>query len=113
MSNQPPRTTQYSAPSTQHSAKRKLPRPFALPWGAGQVVEEASMTAHADGHGWVPTIQLLVYDDGSETLRFCYYDERGRFGRGPMLLRPEDLAPLRAALADAPRIRALLRQLVR
>jgi hypothetical protein len=69
------------------------------------------MTAHADGHGWVPTIQLLVYDDGGETLRFCYYDERGRFGRGPMLLRPEDLAPLRAALADAPRIRALLRVL--
>jgi hypothetical protein len=56
-------------------------------------------------------VQLLVYADGGETLRFCYYDEQGHFGRGPMLLRPEDVAPLRAALAEAPRIRALLRQL--
>ena len=91
--------------------KRRVPRPFSLPWGAGEVVEEASIPARVDGHGWEPTVQLLAYDDGGETLRFCYYDEQGRFGRGPMLLRPEDLAPLRAALAEAPRIRALLRQL--
>ena len=53
-------------------------------------------------------MQLLVYEDGAEALRVGYYDERGRFGRGPMLLRPEDLIALRAALADAPRIKALL-----
>ena len=88
--------------------KRRLPRPFNLPWGAGEIVEEAAFAAHAGEHGWEPTIQLLVYADGSETLRFCYYDERGRFGRGPMLLRPEDLPALRDALAEAPRIRALL-----
>jgi hypothetical protein len=91
--------------------KRRLPRPFALPWGAGEVVEQVSIPARAEGHGWEPTVQLLVYSDGGETLRFCYYDEQGRFGRGPMLLRPEDLAPLRAALASAPRIQALLRQI--
>ena len=91
--------------------KRRLPRRFALPWGAGEVVEEASIPARADGHGWEPTVQLLVYEDGGESLRFCYYDEQGRFGRGPMLLRPEDVAPLRAALAGAPRIHALLRRL--
>lgn len=91
--------------------KRPLPRPFAFPWGAGEVVEEASVPARAAGHGWEPTVQLLVYTEGGETLRFCYYDEQGRFGRGPMLLRPEDVTPLRAALAAAPRIRALLREL--
>lgn len=91
--------------------KRKVPRPFTLPWGAGEVVEEVSIPARAEGHGWEPTVQLLAYAEGGETLRFCYYDEHGRFGRGPMLLRPEDVAPLRAALADAPRIRALFRQL--
>ena len=48
---------------------RKLPRSFALPWGQGQVVEEVSvMRPH-----WEPTIQLLRYEDGEETLRFCYY----------------------------------------
>jgi hypothetical protein len=91
--------------------KRPLPRPFAFPWGAGEVVEEISIPAHAEGHGWEPTVQLLVYAEGGETLRFCYYDAQGRFGRGPMLLRPQDLAPLRAALEGAPRIRALLREL--
>jgi hypothetical protein len=91
--------------------KRRLPRPFAFPWGAGEIVEEASIPAHADGHGWEPTVQLLLYAEGGESLRFCYYDERGRFGRGPMLLRPEDVEPLRAALDHAPRIRALLHEL--
>ena len=91
--------------------KRPLPRPFALPWGSGEVVEEVSVPAAAEGHGWEPTVQLLAYADGGETLRFCYYDARGRFGRGPMLLRPEDVEPLRTALAGAPRIRALLRAL--
>ena len=92
--------------------KRRLPRPFNLPWGAGEIVEEAAIAARAGEHGWEPTIQLLVYEDGTETLRFCYYDDRGRFGRGPMLLRPEDLAGLRDALAEAPRIAALLKRLL-
>jgi hypothetical protein len=92
--------------------QRPLPRPFAFPWGSGEVVEEASVPATAEAHAWEPTIQLLAYAEGGETLRFCYYDARGRFGRGPMLLRPEDVEPLRAALAGAPRIRALLRELV-
>ena len=91
--------------------KRPVPRPFALPWGAGEVVEEVVIPASADGHGWEPTIQLLAYADGGECLRFCYYDDHGRFGRGPMLLRPEDITDLRAALAETPRIRALLRAL--
>jgi hypothetical protein len=91
--------------------RRRVPRPFALPWRVGEVVEEVSIPVDADGHGWEPTVQLLAYAEGGESLRFCYYDQQGRFGRGPMLLRPEDVAPLRAALAGAPRIRALLRQL--
>jgi hypothetical protein len=74
-------------------------------------VEEAAITVGVEAHAWEPTVQLLQYDNGAEALRFCYYDERGRFGRGPMLLRPEDVDALRAALAAAPRIQALLRQL--
>ncbi len=92
--------------------RRPLPRPFSLPWGTGLIVEEVSLVARAGEHSWQPTVQLLAYEGGGEALRFCYYDERGRFGRGPMLLRPADLAALRAALVDAPRIKALLSELV-
>ena len=92
--------------------KRALRRPFALPWGAGEVVEEVAIRADADGHSRRPSIQLLAYGHAGACRRCCYYDDRGRFGRGPMLLRPDDITDLRAALADAPRIRALLRALV-
>ena len=69
---------------------RKLPRSFELPWGQGQVVEEVSvMRPH-----WEPTIQLLRYEDGEETLRFCYY-HGARFGRGPMIVSGEDLKELK------------------
>ena len=86
---------------------RKLPRSFALPWGQGQVVEEVSvMRPH-----WEPTIQLLRYEDGEETLRFCYY-HGARFGRGPMIVSGEDLKELKAQARDsAPRIFQLLEDL--
>ena len=86
---------------------RKLPRSFELPWGQGQVVEEVSvMRPH-----WEPTIQLLRYEDGEETLRFCYY-HGARFGRGPMIVSGEDLKELKALARDsAPRIFQLLEDL--
>lgn len=59
---------------------------------------------------WEPTIQLMEYDSGEQSLRFCYYSE-GRFGRGPMMLREEDLDALAAALERAPRIRSMLRRM--
>ena len=30
--------------------RRRLPRPFNLPWGTGQIVEEASLVARAGEH---------------------------------------------------------------
>ena len=59
------------------SPERRLPRPFKLPWGKGQVVEEVSVVHEH----WVPTIQLLEYDDGSLNVRFCVYSAQGRFQR--------------------------------
>ena len=86
---------------------RILPRPFEMHWGAGNVVEEVS--AETPYHE--PTIQLLEFDDGSLTLRFCYY-HGPRFGRGPMMIDAEYLPQLAEALRDAPRTHALLKQLV-
>lgn len=86
---------------------RRLPRPFDMHWGAGSIVEEASVeTPYSE-----PTIQLLEFEDGSQTLRFCYY-HGPRFGRGPMMVSEEFLEPFQDALRDAPRIRGLLKRML-
>ena len=86
---------------------RPLPRPFSMPWGSGRVVEEVSI----DTPWHEPTIQLLEFEDGSQSLRFCYY--RGpRFGRGPLMVGEEGLAQFAEELKGSPRILALLRRLV-
>ncbi len=87
---------------------RTLPRPFALHWGSGRIVEEATYT----GQHHEPSLQLLEFEDGSLSLRFCYYDHAGRFQRSPLIVGNDEVAGLRDALAGAPRLRALLREMV-
>jgi hypothetical protein len=91
---------------------RRLPRPFTMHWGSGQIVEEAS----CDGEYHEPTIQLMEYTDGPAAgtigVRFCYYTHDGRFQRSPLMVGEEDLDGLREALARAPKLRAILRRLV-
>ena len=94
--------------ANQERTPRKLPRPFEMHWGKGQIVEEVSCVA--EHHE--PAIQLLEYDDGSESIRFCYYDLRGRFQRSPLMMREEEIGELRNSLDQAPRLRELLRKLV-
>ncbi len=104
-------------------AARKVPRPFALHWGSGQIVEEASSAGQHDE----PAIQLLEMEDavpagrqGSLEVRFCYYDHEGpfdytqgrRFQRSPLIVSNDELSGLRRALAGTPRLRALLREMV-
>ncbi len=85
---------------------RPLPRPFALPWGKGQITEEVQI---ARDH-WEPTIQLMEYDDGSAALRFCFYSG-GRFNRNPLILDDGDLDELARELEATPRLKAMLRRL--
>ena len=87
---------------------RSIPRPFALHWGRGNIVEEATYV----GQYHEPSLQLLRYEDGSLSIRFCYYDHRGRFQRSPVIIGPRELAGLRRALAKTPRLRSLLKRLV-
>lgn len=56
-----------------------------LHWGDGVVAEEVR---HPTPHH-VAVIQLIDMDDGSELLRFCWYDHQGRFHRSPLILDPE------------------------
>ena len=90
------------------TAGRSVPRPFALHWGRGQIVEEATFL----GQYHEPSLQLLEYEDGSLSIRFCYYDHRGRFQRSPVILGTKEITGLRRALRKTPRLRALLRRLI-
>ena len=87
---------------------RSLPRPFSLHWGDGSIVEEATYA----GEHHEPSLQLLEFADGSLSLRFCYYDHAGRFQRSPLIVSKDEIAGLKRALAGAPKLRSLLRELV-
>ena len=88
---------------------RQIPRDFNLHWGKGHIVEEASV----DGQYHQPSIQLLEFENGSLSVRFCYYNQHGRFQRGPLILGEEDISLLRDAVSENHRLLALLRELVR
>ena len=90
------------------AANRKVPRPFSLHWGSGQIEEEASHV----GRYHEPAVQLLRYDDGSTSIRFCYYNHTGRFQRSPMMIGDDEIEGLREALQETPELRAVLRRLV-
>ncbi len=91
---------------------RKLPRPFEMHWGNGQIVEEAGFTS--EHHE--PAIQLLEYTDpdnaGGYSIRFCFYNLRGAFQRSPLMLGEGEMEGMREALQSTPRLRALLKRLV-
>ena len=88
---------------------RATPRPFDLHWGRGVIAEEATYV----GEHHEPAIQLLEFEDGSVSLRFCYYDHAGRFQRSPLIVSNAEIEGLRTALGDTPRLRELLREIVR
>lgn len=87
---------------------RKVPRPFEFHWGKGEVVEEAAFA----GEHKESAIQLLEYEDGTVNVRFCFYDDRGRFQRNPLVIGDGDVDGLKRALADTPRLKAFLKQLL-
>ena len=87
---------------------RKIPRPFELHWGKGNIVEEATF----EGQYHQPSIQLLEFEDGSLSVRFCYYNREGRFQRSPLMIDADDMAAFSEALSENVRLRSLLQELV-
>jgi hypothetical protein len=91
---------------------RKLPRPFEMHWGSGEIVEEATVV----GEYHEPTIQLMVYTEGEAaggfSVRFCSYSHRGSFQRSPLMVGQDEIDGLRKALVETPRLRDILKQLV-
>jgi len=90
-------------------ATRATPRPFDLHWGRGVIAEEATYVA--EHHE--PAIQLLEFEDGSLSVRFCYYDHAGRFQRSPLVVNNDEIEGMRNALAKTQRLRELLKEMVR
>lgn len=91
------------------ATKRPTPRPFAFEWAGGQVTEEASIKCQLGSHSWEPTIQLLRYEDGAESLRICVFHGK-RFSRMPLLISPDELSALFREVARHPKIKALLKK---
>ena len=93
-------------------ASDRTPKTFSLHWGSGIVEEEVQIEAPYHR----PTIQLLKFTagkaKGSYEIRFAAYDHRGRFQRMPLIVDAGDLAPLRKALKNAPKLRKLLARLL-
>ncbi len=86
------------------NVERRTPRPFKFYLGQGQIVEEVSCQSR-----WhQPTIQLLEWDDGELSLRFCSYTHDGRFQRNPLVVSARDLAQLAARADKGGRLKPLL-----
>ena len=86
------------------NVERPTPRPFKFYFGQGQIVEEISCQSR-----WhQPTIQLLEWDDGGLSLRFCSYTHDGRFQRNPLVVSASDLATLAAKASPDGRLKPLL-----
>ena len=87
---------------------RATPRPFDLHWGKGVIAEEATYA----GEHHEPSLQLLEFEDGSLSVRFCYYDHAGRFQRSPLIVSNAEIDGLRQELGNTPRLRELMQELV-
>jgi len=82
---------------------RKLPRKFEFPFGKGNIIEEVSIKSEYHE----PTIQLLEFDSGEKSIRFCFY-HGSRFGRAPLLIDEKDLKLLKIAAQKSKQIKKML-----
>src|SRR5436309_12425261 len=86
------------------ATKRAIPRPFSFEWGKGQVIEEASIRVQMQNHSWEPAIEVVMFDDGLEMVRFCVVDGK-QFSRMPLLIMPDELVAVFEEASKHSRIR--------
>jgi hypothetical protein len=79
----------------------------ATPWGPADLVEELTLPQQAAGKRFASRVQLLETKKGERLVRFTYSTD-GTNRRGPVTLRERDIARLKAALADRPRLKEAL-----
>lgn len=76
-------------------------------WGRAAIIDEVALQQKAGDKRFASHVQLLEGEKGEVLVRFAYSTD-GVSRRGPVTLRARDLARLRAALADHPRLAAAL-----
>jgi hypothetical protein len=76
-------------------------------WGPATLVEEVALPQRVGEKRFASHVQLLETPKGEALVRFAYSTD-GVARRGPVTLRTRDVARLRAALADRPRLAAAL-----
>jgi hypothetical protein len=76
-------------------------------WGPATLIEEVALPQRVGEKRFASHVQLLETQKGEALVRFAYSTD-GVARRGPVTLRARDLARLRAALADRPRLAAAL-----
>jgi hypothetical protein len=78
-----------------------------LPWGTATVEEEATIPASASERALELGVARLCGADGEQLLRF-FYRSSGRTVRGPLTLRPAEVAALALELRKQPALRKLV-----
>jgi hypothetical protein len=78
-----------------------------LPWGKATVEEEATVAGDASERTMELGVARLSSADGEQMLRF-FYRADGRTVRGPLTLRPAEVAALAVALRKQPALRKLV-----
>lgn len=91
---------------------RRVPRAFSLPWGSGQIIEEAAI----EGGLHSPSLQLLSYEKGErmgqQAIRFAAYSQDGELERRPLIINEREVGPLKSQINLSPRLKALLKALI-
>ena len=78
-----------------------------LPWGKATVEEEATVAGNGSERALELGVARLSGADGEQLLRF-FYRADGRTARGPLTLRPAEVAALAAELRGRPVLRKLV-----
>lgn len=79
----------------------------ATPWGAAELLEEATLPQRVGERRFSVVVQLLEAPTGERLVRFAYTTD-GVARRGPVTMRARDLERLRAALERAPVLKETL-----
>jgi hypothetical protein len=92
--------------------QRRVPRAFSLPWGSGQILEEAGI----EGGLHEPALQLLHYElgekKGQQAIRFASYSPGGEMEDRALIVNEREVEALRREIDRSPRLKALLKRLV-
>jgi hypothetical protein len=79
----------------------------ATPFGRATMLERVSLPQTVDGKRFATVLELLETDRGDRLVRVAYTTD-GSVRRGPVTLRPRDLARLREAIRKTPALAELL-----